>query len=147
MSSTLEEPLKYFLLLSWRHLEIGVAGGYACLGPHWVAENREFLSIHWGPPFPPHSPVLFQGACMLRLTLCNPIDCSPPDSSVHGIFQARILEWVVTAYSRGSSYPRDQTHLLHWQVDSLPLVPSGKPRPVPALVLNTHVTNTYASSP
>ena len=37
------------------------------------------------------------------LTLCNPMDYSPPDSSVHGIFQARILEWVAISYSRGSS--------------------------------------------
>ena len=37
------------------------------------------------------------------LTLCNPIDCNPPGSSVHGILQARILEWVATPSSRGSS--------------------------------------------
>ena len=37
------------------------------------------------------------------LTLCNPIDCSPPDSSAHGILQARILEWVAIPFSRGSS--------------------------------------------
>ena len=35
------------------------------------------------------------------LTLCNPMDCSPPGSSVHGIFQARILEWVAVSFSRG----------------------------------------------
>ena len=37
------------------------------------------------------------------LTLCNPIDCSPPGSSIHGIIQARILEWVAMPFSRGSS--------------------------------------------
>ena len=36
-------------------------------------------------------------------TLCNPVDYSPPDSSVHGISQARILEWVAISFSRGSS--------------------------------------------
>ena len=41
---------------------------------------------------------------------CNPIGCSPPGSSVHGILQARILEWVATPSSRGSSQPRDRTH-------------------------------------
>ena len=41
-------------------------------------------------------------------TLCNPTDCSPPGSSVHGILQARILEWVVRPFSRGSSQPMDQ---------------------------------------
>ena len=40
------------------------------------------------------------------------IDCSPPGSSVHGILQAGILEWVIS-FSKGSSQPRDQTHLLH----------------------------------
>ena len=43
------------------------------------------------------------------LTLCDSLDCSLPDSSVHGISQARILEWVPIPFSRGSSLPRDQT--------------------------------------
>ena len=38
----------------------------------------------------------------LYLTLCNPMDCSPPGSSVHGIFQARILEWVAISFSKNS---------------------------------------------
>ena len=41
-------------------------------------------------------------------TLCNPMDCSPPGSSVHGILQARILEWIAIPFSR-SSWPRDPT--------------------------------------
>ena len=45
------------------------------------------------------------------LTLCKPIDCSLPGSSVHGILQAGILEWVAMPSSRGSSWPRDQTHV------------------------------------
>ena len=45
------------------------------------------------------------------LTLCHPMDCSPPGSSVHGILQARILEWVAIPPSRGSSGLRDQTHI------------------------------------
>ena len=44
----------------------------------------------------------------LCLTLCNPMDCSPPGSSVHGILQARILGWVAISSSKGSSQPRDQ---------------------------------------
>ena len=43
------------------------------------------------------------------LTLCDPVDCSPPGSSVHGILQARILEWVAISFSRGSSQPKDST--------------------------------------
>ena len=43
------------------------------------------------------------------LTLCDPTDCSPPGPSVHGIFQARTLEWVAISFPRGSSQLRDQT--------------------------------------
>ena len=46
-------------------------------------------------------------------TLCDPMDCSPPGSSVHGILQARILEWVAISFSRGSSQPRDRTQVSH----------------------------------
>ena len=45
----------------------------------------------------------------LCLNCCNPMDCSPPGSSAHGILQARILEWVTIPSCRGSSRPRDQT--------------------------------------
>ena len=46
-------------------------------------------------------------------TLCNPMDCSPPGSSIHGIFQARIREWVAIFFSRGSSWPRNRTQVSH----------------------------------
>ena len=49
----------------------------------------------------------------LCLTLCNPMDCSLPGFSVHGIFQARILEWVAMPSSRGSSQSRNQTQVSH----------------------------------
>ena len=47
------------------------------------------------------------------LTLCNPMDFSPPGSSIHGILQARVLEWVAISFSRGSSQPRDRTQVSH----------------------------------
>ena len=47
------------------------------------------------------------------LTLCDPMDCSPPGSSVQGLLQARILEWVAMPSSRGSSRPKDQTCVSH----------------------------------
>ena len=49
-------------------------------------------------------------------TVCSPMNCNPPGSSAHGIFQARILERDAISY----------LYLLHWQVDSLALMPSGK---------------------
>ena len=44
-------------------------------------------------------------------TLCDPLDCSPPGSSVHGTLQASTLEWAAMSFSKGSSQPRDQTHV------------------------------------
>jgi len=43
----------------------------------------------------------------------RPVDCSPPSSSVHGILQAGILEWIAISFSRGSSRPRDRTQVSH----------------------------------
>ena len=77
-------------------------------------------------------------ACMgvkslqLCRTLCNPMDYSPPGSSVPEILQARILEWVTRPSSRGSSQPRDPTHfsyiscigrrvLYHWHQTGIPV--------------------------
>jgi hypothetical protein len=49
----------------------------------------------------------------LCLALYDPVDYSPPGSSVHGIIQARIVEWVVISFSRASSQPRDRTWVSH----------------------------------
>ena len=60
------------------------------------------------------------------LTLGDPMDCSLPGSSVHGILQARILEWVAMPSSRGASWSGDWTQiscLLHWQVGSWSKLP------------------------
>ena len=66
-------------------------------------------------------------------TLCNAIDCSPPAFSVHGISQARILEWVAISFVRRSSRPRDRTWvscidrciLYHWTTWEAPLLALG----------------------
>ena len=57
------------------------------------------------------------------LTLCNSMDYSLPGSSIHGILQARILEWVAISFSRGSSRPRDQPRVSHIVADALPSEP------------------------
>ena len=64
-----------------------------------------------------------------RPTLCDHMDCSPPGSSVHGILQARVLEWVAIPSSRGLTYRSNLRLLclLLWQVGPLPTVPPGKP--------------------
>ena len=76
-------------------------------------------SLLWAPP--KSSWLVLGGSTTLLMwservpqsfpTLCDPMDYSPPGSSVHGISQARILEWVAMPFSRESSQPRDQTHI------------------------------------
>ena len=56
-------------------------------------------------------------------TLCDPMDCSLPGCSAHGILQLRILEWVAVPFSRGSSQPRDRTQVPALRADSLPTEP------------------------
>ena len=61
---------------------------------HWISQDR---------------PGTLWCVCVCVLShvrLCDPMDCSPPGSSVHGVFQERILEWVAIFFSRGSSWPR-----------------------------------------
>ena len=60
-------------------------------------------------------------------TLCDPVDCSPLGSSVHGILQTRILKWDAMPYSKGSSRPRDQPGSPALQADAVPSEPPGKP--------------------
>ena len=71
-------------------------------------------------PVSPGHPITHVRACVLLLqsclTLCDPMDCSPPGSSVHGTLQATILEWVAMCCSRGSSQPRDRTGVFHLPV-------------------------------
>ena len=69
---------------------------------HWQADS--LLLSHLGSPRDGGAKLL-----QLCLTLCYPMDCSPPGFSVHGILQARTLEWVAISSPRGSSQTRDQT--------------------------------------
>ena len=59
-------------------------------------------------------------------TLCDPIDCSLSGSSIHGIFQARMLEWIAISFSRGSSQPKNRTGSPTLQADALPSEPPEK---------------------
>ena len=69
----------------------------------WLIFSWISARLQWSPF------LLFMRVCSACQTLCSPLDCSLPRSSVHGIFQARILEWAVTSSSRGSSQPKDRT--------------------------------------
>ena len=76
-----------------------------------ASKKRSASDTGWAQN-PSTSVYLFMCACSVAqscLTACDPLDCSLPGSSVHGIFQARILEWVAMPSSRGPSHPRAQT--------------------------------------
>ena len=64
--------------------------------------------------------------CRSCLTLCDPMDYSPPGFSVHGILQVRILKWVAVSSSMGSSWPRNRTHI-SWVSSIVRQVPPRKP--------------------
>ena len=85
--------------------------GYAALTPIWQYLEMWLLGCNY----------VHVQSCP---AFCNPMDGSPPDASVHGIFQARILEWVPFPPSGDLPHPGIKLHLLcllHWQVDSLPV--------------------------
>ena len=71
----------------------------------WFADIEK--SLH--PWDKPHLIMVVKVKSLSRVWLCNPMDCSLLGSSVHGIFQARVLEWVTISFSRGSSQPRGWT--------------------------------------
>ena len=88
----------------------------------WGCEEKEtqvqgWRTVNWcshcGKPYGGFSTVLKRTiVCVPPCpTLCDPTDCSPPGPSVHGISQARMLEWVAIPFYRGSSWPRDWTHI------------------------------------
>ena len=83
----------------------------------------------------------FHGACAQSLqscpALCDPMDHSPPGSSVHVILYTRILEWVSHAFLQGSSWPSDLLHILHWQnIGFFTTITTGKPWIFPVCVLS-----------
>ena len=71
----------------------------------WISANHLSVSLLSISSVPESESVVAQSC----LTAGNPTDCSPPGSSVHGILQARVLEWVAIPFSKGSSHPRDGT--------------------------------------
>ena len=101
----------------------------------WELE-RTIRSARWGRE-PLVVVALVNQSCP---TLLQPMDCGPPGSSVHGILQARILEWVAIPFSRGSSQPRDRTQVpcivggffTSWATREAQECWSGQPLPSPA---------------
>ena len=84
---------------AWRIPGMGEPGGLPSMGSHSQTRLKRLSS---------NSSSSIVLVTQSYPTLCDPMDCSPPGSSLHGILQARILEWVAMPSSRGSSQPRDQ---------------------------------------
>ena len=88
-----------------------------CLGPVDVFSQTSEASTHsyLSSRRLMYRKKVFGPACVVHaqscVTLCNPVNCSPPGSCVHGILQARILKEVAIFFSRGPSWPGDQTHI------------------------------------
>ena len=100
-----KEMATHSSVLAWRIPGTGKPGGLPSMGSHRVGHDWSDLAAA-------------AAACWLKVlvtqscpTLCHPMDCSPPVSFVHGILQARILEWVAIPFSRGSSWPKDRTQV------------------------------------
>ena len=80
----------FLIFFNWRKIALKCCIGF-CHITMWISRENE------------------SEVAQSCLTLCDPKDCNLPGSSAHGIFQARILEWVAISFSRGSSQLRDQT--------------------------------------
>ena len=95
----------------------------------WKSESGQVFQ-------PQYSTVQYSEVAQSCLTLCDPVDCSPPGSSVHGILQASVLEWVAISFSRGSSQPRDRTRVsciadrcfILWATREVPIPATAKPK-------------------
>ena len=109
--------------------------GAVCEGEdEWLATTIMLYAItpaHLRKNIPissPHSLLVLTQSCPI---LCNPVDCSPPGYSVHGILQARIPEWIAIFLLQGIFLTqKSNPHLLHWRAYSLPLSYQGSPESV-----------------
>ena len=129
--------------------------------------EREWIHVHvWPNHFALHlklTQYCSSGVCAKLIqscqTLCNPMDCSPPGSSVYGILQAGILEWVAISSSRRSPWLRDQTCISYiagrfftrWATWEAHFVPRPRlkpgPRQLKCAVLSTEPPGNFLCSP
>jgi len=94
----------------------------------WLPVRKDLPLSHIAlPDFLPNAFSFFFSVAKSCLTLCNPMGCSLPHSSVHGIFQARILAWVAISSSRESSWPRDPMLVFTLEGGFFPTESPGKP--------------------
>ena len=101
------------------------------LSNYLLCDHEEVTFSLWAPVSPSTVSIwlcVHAQSLQLCLTLCVPVDCSPPSSSVRVVFQTRTLEWVATLPSRGSSQPRDWTYHVSCKAGGFfTTEPPGKP--------------------
>ena len=123
---TLEDPQTFSAIPNFRELTFQDLGVVFWKSPFWGFRWKSWDLPHLFLPSWERLGISTNG-CMHPQslqscpTLCDPVDCSPPGSSVHRIIQSRMLEWVAMPSSRQSSWPRDWTHVSYisctdWQV-------------------------------
>ena len=99
MKCIMELVLRDFFREKWWQILLlvlkGWFGRHCVVMTQWIQSQKQVIGYFF-------ECYLFAKSCAL---LCDPMHCSPPGSSVHGISQTRILEWVVISFSRGSSWP------------------------------------------
>ena len=94
----------YSSILAWRIQWTEEPSGLQSMGSQRVGHNWVTFTSCVGS-----NPLKWSEVAQSCLTLCDPMDSSLPGSAVHGIFQARILEWAAISFFRGSAQPRDRT--------------------------------------
>ena len=90
-----KEMATHSSVLAWRIPGTGEPGGLPPMGSHRVGHDWSYLAAAAAVYL-----IKVKVKSLSHVWLCDPVDCSPPDSSVHGILQARILEWVVISFSK-----------------------------------------------
>ena len=102
--------------LQYSCLEKPMDRGVLQVTVHWVTKGRTRLNtftslLHFSLMATSRKAHCCSSVTQLCPNFCDPMDCSPAGSFVHGIFQARMLEWVAISFFRGSSQPRDRIHV------------------------------------
>ena len=112
--------MSFYYLRKWMRFILLCFSRYVCRTLQAIPSNVcMFINL---PVYKHICVVLVAQSCQ---TLCHPLDCSPPGSSIYGMFQARILEWVAIPFSRKPSSPGIKTQPPSLQADSLLLSHRG----------------------
>ena len=120
-----KEMATHSSVLAWRIPGMGERGGLPSMESHRVRHNWSDLAAAVSHGMNVKVKVSITQSSP---TLCDSMDCTPPGSSVYGILQARILEWIAIPFSRRSSQPRDWTWVSHIVGRFFTVWVTGKPQ-------------------